>query len=49
MTRTYGKPVRPFGLWNIGNYETVYWQEREDEHLAFIIKLYRAEFLICSK
>jgi len=23
----YGKPARPFELWNIGNYEIVYWQE----------------------
>lgn len=26
MTRAYGKPARPFELWNTGNYETVYWQ-----------------------
>ena len=29
----YEKPARPFELWNIGDYETVYWQEREDEYL----------------
>ncbi len=39
----YNKPARPFELWNIGNYETVYWREREDEYLAFILKLYQAQ------
>ncbi|MEM1609224.1 MAG: hypothetical protein QW745_08760 [Thermoplasmata archaeon] len=39
----YGKPARPFELWNIGNYETVYWQERQDEYLAFMLKLYQAQ------
>lgn len=39
----YGKPARSFELWNIGNYETVYWQERQDEYLAFMLKLYQAE------
>ena len=39
----YGKPARPFELWNIGNYETVYWQEKQDEYLAFMLKLYQAE------
>jgi len=39
----YDKPARPFELWNIGNYETVYWQEREDEYLAFMLKLYKAQ------
>ncbi len=32
MNKRYDNPARPFELWNIGNYETVYWQEREDEH-----------------
>ena len=41
--RKYDKPVRPFELWNIGNYETVYWQERVDEYLAFMLKLYQAQ------
>jgi len=40
--KKYEKPARPFELWNIGNYETVYWQEREDEYLAFMLKLYQA-------
>ncbi|PIP12519.1 MAG: hypothetical protein COX49_05195, partial [bacterium (Candidatus Stahlbacteria) CG23_combo_of_CG06-09_8_20_14_all_40_9] len=35
--------ARPFELWNIGNYETVYWQEREDEYLAFMLKLYQTQ------
>lgn len=39
----YGQPARPFELWNIGNYETVYWQEREDEYLDFMLKLYQAQ------
>jgi len=39
----YGKPARPFELWNIGNYETVYWQERQDEYLKFMLRLYQAE------
>jgi len=38
----YSNPARPFELWNIGNYETVYWQERQDEYLAFMLKLYQA-------
>ena len=41
--KNYGKPARPFELWNIGNYETVYWQEREDEYLAFMLKLYQSQ------
>jgi len=39
----YGNPARPFELVNIGNYETVYWQERQDEYLAFMLKLYQAK------
>ncbi len=45
----YDKPARPFELWNIGNYETVYWQEKQDEYLAFMLKLYQAESLIGFK
>jgi len=41
--KQYEKPARPFELWNIGNYETVYWQEREDEYLAFMLKLYQTQ------
>ena len=41
--KLYNKPARPFELWNIGNYETVYWQERQDEYLAFMLKLYQAQ------
>jgi len=41
--KQYGKPARPFELKNIGNYETVYWQERQDEYLAFMLKLYQAQ------
>jgi len=43
--KKYDKPAKPFELWNIGNYETVYWQEREDEYLAFMLKLYQAQSL----
>ncbi|OQX51182.1 MAG: hypothetical protein B5M53_11200 [Candidatus Cloacimonas sp. 4484_209] len=43
--KNYGKPARPFELWNIGNYETVYWQEKEDEYLAFMLKLYQSQAL----
>ncbi len=41
--KKYNKPARPFELWNIGNYETVYWRERQDEYLAFMLKLYQAQ------
>jgi len=41
----YGKPARPFEIWNIGNYETVYWQEKQDEYLAFMLKLYQSQTL----
>ena len=37
----YDKPARPFELWNIGNYETVYWQEKQDEYLAFMLSFIR--------
>jgi len=43
--KKYSKPARPFELKNIGNYETVYWQERQDEYLSFMLKLYRAQAL----
>jgi len=41
--RSYGNPARPFEIWNIGNYETVYWQEREEEYLSFMLKLYQSQ------
>lgn len=41
--KQYGKRARPFELKNIGNYETIYWQERQDEYLAFMLKLYQAQ------
>lgn len=40
---SYGKPARPFEIWNIGNYETVYWQEKQDEYLTFMLKLYQSQ------
>jgi len=42
MPEKYNKPARPFELWNIGNYETIYWQEKEEEYFFFILKLYQA-------
>ncbi|MBI5805132.1 hypothetical protein HZA73_03720 [candidate division TA06 bacterium] len=39
----YNRPARPFELWNIGNYETVYWQERTEDYLSFMLKLYQAK------
>lgn len=39
----YDKPARPFEVWNVGNYETVYWQERLEEYLTFMLKLYQAQ------
>lgn len=41
--KKYERPAKPFELWNIGNYETVYWQEKEDEYLAFMLKLYQSQ------
>lgn len=41
--KKYEKLARPFELWNIGNYETVYWQEKQDEYLAFMLKLYQSQ------
>jgi adenine-specific DNA-methyltransferase len=41
--KKYDRPARPFELWNIGNYETVYWQERHEEYLTFMIRLYQAQ------
>jgi len=43
--KKYGKPARPFELWNIGNYETLYWQEKQDEYLTFMLNLYQAQRL----
>ena len=42
-TKKYEKPARPFELWNIGNGETVYRQEREDEYIPFMFKLYQSQ------
>ena len=47
--KKYGKPAKPFEIWNIGNYETVYWRERIDEYLAFMLKLYQAQPLVGFK
>ena len=44
--KKYGFPARPFEIWNIGNYETIYWKDKEEDYLNFMLKLYRAEKLI---
>jgi len=41
--KEYGNPARPFELRNIGNYETVYWQEKQDEYLSFMLKFYQSQ------
>ncbi len=41
--KKYDKPARPFEISNIGNYEMVYWQEKEEEYLSFLLKLYQAQ------
>jgi len=41
--KKYRNPAKPFELWNIGNYETVYWQEKQDEYLSFMLKLYQSQ------
>lgn len=41
--KRYSDPARPFELRNIGNYETVYWQEKQDEYLSFMLKLYQSQ------
>ena len=43
---SYGKPARPFEICNIGNYESVYWQGKQDKYLAFMLKLYQSQPLI---
>jgi adenine-specific DNA-methyltransferase len=43
--KKYGNPARAFELWNIGNYETVYWQDRADEYLSSMLKLYQSQAL----
>ncbi len=42
MLDKYGKPARPFELWNIGNYELAYWKENPEDYLTFMIKLYKS-------
>lgn len=43
--KRYVNPARPSELWNMGNYETVYWQDRADEFLFFMRTLYPAQAL----
>ncbi|MEM0136009.1 MAG: site-specific DNA-methyltransferase [Thermoplasmatales archaeon] len=39
----YGRPARPFEIWNIGNYELAYWNENPEDYLSFMIKLYNSK------
>jgi len=41
--KKYSNPAKQFELWNIGNYETVYWQEKQDEYLSFMLKIYQSQ------
>jgi len=41
--KNYGKLARPFEIWNVGNYETIYWEEKLEDYLSFILKLYQAQ------
>jgi len=41
----YENPARPFEISNIGNYEIIYWEKKEDEYLKFMLKLYQAQEL----
>jgi len=41
--KPYGKPARPFMILNIGNYEISYWKEKQEEYLAFMLRLYQAQ------
>jgi len=43
--KKYGYLARPFEIWNIGNYETIYWKDKEEDYLNFMLKLYQAEKL----
>ena len=45
LAKKYVKPTRSFELWNIGNYETAYGQDRTDEYLFFMRTLYQAQAL----
>ena len=45
LAKKYVNPARPSELWNIGNYETAYWQDREDKFLFFMRTLYQAQAL----
>lgn len=39
----YGRLARPFEILNIGNYELEYFNDRPENYLEFILKLYNAE------
>lgn len=41
--KNYGQPARPFEILNIGSYGVGYWQEKPDEYLSFMLKLYQAQ------
>jgi len=42
-SKKYDKPARPFEIWNVGNYEIAYWQEKLEEYLNFMLNLYGAK------
>jgi len=39
----YGKPARPFEIWNIGNYEMAYWMKNPEDYITFMVKLYKSK------
>lgn len=41
--KKYDKPARPFEIWNVGNYEAIYWQDKLEDYLTFMLKLYQAQ------
>lgn len=43
------KPARPFELWNIGNYETVYWQEKALKRVKVKGKITNKEYVNLNK
>jgi len=45
VKKLYKNPARPFELSNIGNYEIIYWEKKEEEYLKFMLKLYQSQQL----
>ena len=40
--KKYKKTARPFEIWNIEHNETVYLQDKTDEYISFMLKLYQS-------